>query len=466
MSEAFYRRLARRAWAHASASELRRRFFRGAFWTLTGSIASRTLNLPGSIICARVLGEAGFGKLGIIQSTDMMLGSFAGLGMGATASRYVARLRSADPLQAGRVLALCAIGALCWGGMMAAGLLIFAPLLAERALAAPELTYPLMISSGILLLRALDDAQVGALSGLEAFRTVAFNRTWTSGVQVVCMIGGVFWNGLTGAVWGMIGGLCVSWLLNNRAVRRECVRAGISYVFAGCWTEWRVLTQFSLPAAISGSLFAPVTWIGNAMLVHQPDGYAQMGLFNAASQWRNALLFVPYAVGQAVIPMMSHEFGRDKANNAAKVMRANMWTNAAVTFPVMIGLGLFSPLIMAQYGKGFAGAWPVLLVGLFTAFLMALQAPVGYVIVASGRMWISLVSNCAWGAVFLAANRILVPQGAIGLAMSYLIAHVARATWTFVYAYRLLNGRLDSAPDSEKTGDSNRADPEDETRNL
>src|ERR1022692_3038167 len=42
----------------------------------------------------------------MIQSTVGMLGIFAGLGLGITATKYVAELRSHDPERAGRIIAL------------------------------------------------------------------------------------------------------------------------------------------------------------------------------------------------------------------------------------------------------------------------------------------------------------------------------------------------------------------------
>jgi O-antigen/teichoic acid export membrane protein len=59
-----------------------------------------------SIIAARVLGRTVFGEFGMIQSTLNMFMTFANLGVGLTATKYVAEFRKTDPQRAGRIIAM------------------------------------------------------------------------------------------------------------------------------------------------------------------------------------------------------------------------------------------------------------------------------------------------------------------------------------------------------------------------
>ena len=92
-------------WTRLESSPLGERLLRGSFWSLLGTFASRALGLAAAILAARILGKAVYGELGIIQSTVGMLGTFAGFGMGTTATKYVAELRYKDPAQAGKIIA-------------------------------------------------------------------------------------------------------------------------------------------------------------------------------------------------------------------------------------------------------------------------------------------------------------------------------------------------------------------------
>ncbi len=62
--------------------------------------------------------------------------------------------------------------------------------------------------------------------------------------------------------------------------------------------EMPILWQFALPAFLASVLVGPVSWIASAILVNQPDGLVQVARFNAANQWRQAVLFVPTVIGR------------------------------------------------------------------------------------------------------------------------------------------------------------------------
>src|SRR5262249_51806636 len=105
------------------ADSLGGRYARGAVWSLAATVLSEGSNLVSSIIAARLLGRGQFGALGMTQSTAGMLGIFAGLGFGLTATRFVAEFRTLNPARAGRIIALSSAVATVSGTLLALGLL-------------------------------------------------------------------------------------------------------------------------------------------------------------------------------------------------------------------------------------------------------------------------------------------------------------------------------------------------------
>src|SRR5687767_7424496 len=87
-------------------SPLARRLARGAIWSLVGAVSTRVLTLVSSIIVVRLLGKVTLGEFGMVQSTLAMLGTFAGLGLGLTATKYTAEFRERDSARVGRVLGM------------------------------------------------------------------------------------------------------------------------------------------------------------------------------------------------------------------------------------------------------------------------------------------------------------------------------------------------------------------------
>lgn len=426
-------------WARLEASPLGYRLARGAFWSFAGAMVSRGCGLLSSICVARMLGKVGFGEFGVVQSSVGMFATFAGLGLGLTATKYVAEFRVKEPARAGRIIGVSSVISWIAGGAMTGLLFGIGPWLAQHTLAAPQLGNLLRLSSVLLLIGAVNGAQTGALAGFEAFKRIAHINLISGVCSLPIMVVGAWWGGLEGAVWGLLASQSFGCVLNFFALRREAKLSQVPLVFRVSLEEFRILWQFSLPALVSGLFVGPVYWLCNTLLVNSSGGYAEMGLFNAANQWFGALLFLPGILGQAALPVLSERFGQNDLRQSRRVLGFYMKLNAAVVTPLVVLGCLASPLIMSSYGPGFRQAWPALSVVLVTAGLQSVVTPVGHIIAASGRMWLGSLMNLAWGIFFIGLTWLLLNFGALGLASARLAAYAAQAIWALAFAARLLN---------------------------
>ncbi len=410
------------------------RLARGVFWSMAGAVISRGLMLAASVLVARMLGKMGFGELGMIRSTVGMFGIFAGFGLGLTATKHVAEFRRSDPDRAGRIIGLSGLFAMLTGGLMALGLFIFAPWLAEHTINAPHLSVVLRIGALILFINALNGAQTGALAGFEAFKTIAYVNLFVGLISFPILVCGAYFGGLTGAVWALAINLGVNWLLNHLALRKEVRRYSVPFTFRNCSREWSVLWKFSLPAVLAGSMGGPVYWACGAILVNQPDGYGEMGIFSAANQWYVMLLFLPSLLGQVVLPVLSERLGQKEIKQSMKTLVLAIKMNLLIVAPLVLVASIASPYIMNLYGEGFRSGWPTLVVVLLTAGLLAVQTPVGQIIAASGKMWIGFAMNTGWALTFIVSTLLLIDFGSFGLATARAVSYIVHATWTFGFA--------------------------------
>lgn len=147
--------------------------------------------------------------------------------------------------------------------------------------------------------------------------------------------------------------------------------------------------------------------------------------------------------------MLSEQVGKDQWHRSGRILRLSMMVNALAVCPAVIVGCVASPLIMGSYGAAFAGGWPVLVAVLLTAALLAVQAPVGQFIVASGRMWVGCLMNAGWAATFLMATWLLVEWGAMGLASARLAAYVLHAVWTLGFAYAVIRKSGERMPNAQ-----------------
>ena len=113
------------------------------------------------------------------------------------------------------------------------------------------------------------------------------------------------------------------------------------------------------------------------MLVNQTNGYAEMGVFSAASLWRNAITFVPSVLAQFVLPLLSQLNGEGDSLRYAKALRWNLMLTAAAATAVAAPVALCAPQIMRMYGRGFQQGWLVLTLSAATAVIACVNGVVG-----------------------------------------------------------------------------------------
>jgi O-antigen/teichoic acid export membrane protein len=424
---------------------VRTRLLRGAFWSALNTILTRLLNLGGAVVVGRTLGPDGYGHLGAVQSTIGLFGLLAAMGTSVTATKYVAQYRDTDPARTGRLIALAQL--IATGSALLFALLVFgfAPLLARHTLADPAITPLLRIGTLLLLANAINGAKTGALAGFEAFRSIALVDVVGNSLGVGCSLVGVHLAGVEGALTGLVVGLFAQSVGYSLALRRTTRQAGIEVRLGEALTEWRVLVGFSAPALLSAAIAAGANWGTNAILVHQAGGYTQLGIYNAANQWRTAIMFLPSTLSAALLPVLSNLVGT-KDRRHGKVLGISVAVNALIAFGAAGVVILLGDWIMRAYGRGFAGHSDVLTPLVLAAAVIATTTVVGQAIISVGKMWWAFGLNGIWAVVLLSAAWGWRTDGALGLARAQLVAYGLHLLTSGYLAHRV--SRLTEAPSS------------------
>lgn len=412
------------------------RLARGMFWSVAGAVSSSALALLASVIVARVLGKTGFGELGIIQSTTNMFTTFATVGVGLTATKYVAELRGKDPERAGRVIAMSTAVAVVSGSVVGIVMVAASPR-AAGLLAAPQLQMAIAVSALSLILIVINEAQNGILSGLEAFRSRSVVQVAAGMASFPLTVLGVFFFGLIGAVYGLIASQAVLVLLNYQAIQRETSSAGVPIQWRELRREVGILASFGLPTFCCGAVYVPSMWIANMIMVNTPGGYAEMGVFNAADRWRTAILFLPGLLGGVTLPMLASLRGEASSQRYEHLLWTNITLSLLASIIVAAPVALFAPWIMAIYGPGFGNGTLVLITLCTTSVAFAPYWIVGQSLVSRGHMWTMFSFNLAWAVILLSSAWLMRGHGARGLALAYLLADMARLAAALIYAGKM-----------------------------
>lgn len=404
----------------------RARFARGSFWLMAGTFLAQGLSLAAAMVTARILGKSGFGELGMITSTVGTLGLLAGLGFGITVTKFVAQWKTTDTARAGGLIGTATVIALVSGGGMTALAFWHADWIAVHLFNAPALATLLRLGSAAVVFQTLTATKTGMLTGFEMFR----ESTRVSAIQGVLnfpiMLAGAWYFGITGAVAALVLTAVVGSVLAHRAVRAACARYAIQPRYACGRAELAGIFNFSVPAFLSSLLIAPVLWLANTIIARQPDGYAELGIINAATQWRIVLMTLPGIFAGATLPILTEQHAEHgRTGQFAATLDFTQKASAMIVIPLYAAIIFLGDVIMRLYGKDFPSGYPVLAGLVFGISLAAVLNVAGTAFAALGKMWLGLSLNLFWSAAFIGGVAVCAPRlGAQGYALSFAVAYV------------------------------------------
>ena len=395
----------------------------GAFWTLVGSGLSLGAGVLGSIICARILGKVGFGELGMVRSTVLMFGVVAGAGLGMAATKYVAEYRINDPVRAGRMIGLLMNTAYILGGSVTLGCLVIASPLAKWVLSAPHLAAPLQIGCSLLLLNTLNGVQLGVVCGFEAFRTQSQVIALDGILNLVLIPAGAFVYGVTGAVGGSALAALLGFAVKQWVMYKECKKTAIKVVHRHISAEFPALWKFVLPAVLLGVSIQPFEWLARIMLVNQPNGYSELGIFTASYTLAQLIIFLPVQVSGPIMPIMSNLLAGGQVAQLRKVVISSQLLVIVIAVIAAGLLSAISPYILRAYGPDFISGGLALLTMMSAYVICAATLITRAFFAATDRMWWQTIHTVIWGIILVIGCKFLIHHGGLGLALSYLGAY-------------------------------------------
>jgi O-antigen/teichoic acid export membrane protein len=419
----------RKDWDRLESSSVKKRLLTGAFWTGLSSVGIRALGLGVSVFLARLLGKEGFGEYGMVVSTLYTFAPLATLQQAPTASVFVAASREKDPAQTARVIRQVLVITLFAGLVTGAAVFFSAPFLCQGILKDPRLLGALRWCAFLILLNALNGVLTGILSGFEAFKGQSLLSLLSGFISLPLVILGALWGGLAGVFAGMVLSQVLLNLAYLGALKTRAKRDGIKLTQGGWGPEWKKVLSFSLVNLAASLAGGPVFWLSNTLLVNQPHGYAEMGLYQAATQWHTAILTLPNVIAGISLPILAHSFGRHET--FGRTVRYNLISCALIS---ALGAGvvlILSKPILSAYGRDFGDGETVLVLMALAGVARSLFTSLNQVILSVNRIWTNLWINIGMSVLMLGLSVLWVPRGlAAGLGAAYLVSYVLTALWS------------------------------------
>lgn len=409
---------------HLRDSDIAKRMMSGAFWSFTGTALGKFFVFLTGILCARILGKEQFGELGMVRSTIGMFIIVGAGGIGVTATRFISLYRRDQQAHAASIYKLSTSFATLLGILTTLALLCSAGFLANDILESSELTFPLTIGCVVLFLSILNSSENGTLAGFEDFKSIAVNTLIGSIVESLGMIIGAYFYQIEGAIAGFGLGVLALYLANKLSAIKNLRKSGISSKGQTIFKEdWKLIYQYSIPATLSALSVTPVFWLIRSMLVRAND-YGELGIFEAADQWKVILLFVPGAICQIVLPIMS---SITDSRTFRRTLLGNFALIGGIATVLALASWILAPIIMPLYGKTFTDLTPLVFLAIST-IPTALAQILEMTLYSRDKTWTCFGFNIIWGVATVGLSYVFLrnSQGASGIALAILLAYLIK----------------------------------------
>lgn len=412
-----------------------KRILHGSFWSLFGTAIGKFFILLSSIFCARILGDYDYGELGIVRSTIAMFIVVGAAGIGVTASKYISQYRANNEIDnIISIINITRVFTLILGAIIVLLICLFSDYIAKESFNAPELSTDLKYGAILLFFSVFNAYQNGVLSGFENFKAIGVNTLIAGIFEFLFIVMGAYLYSVSGAIIGYGISFIILSLLNAKSISRTSQEYTITkspYFYKK--DHFSILWRFALPAALNAIIVTASFWIIKTMLVRS-SGFGELGVYEAADQWKVIMLYIPSALSTILLPILSNVAG--SGNSTKKLIKYNLVANTLFSTLVALIVFLLSKFIMSLYGAGFEDPYPLIVLAISTVFttiaLVTTTAMTSY-----AKVWTNFVFQLIWSAAMIISALFFLHKGfgALGLSLAILVAYVILATVQTIYFF-------------------------------
>lgn len=428
-------------------------------WSLLGSIVSRVSILFSMIMLARILGRSSFGEFALVQSTLGVAGLMAGLGLGSTATRLVAQFTDADHDRAGKTIGLISSTSVATILCMSFVLIAASGPIANSVLHHAHLQYALILGTVLMAAGAFTGIQNGVLAGLEKFDLIARLNILEGVLSASGLVALSLFAGLEGALLGLALGPIVSCIVGRLMLRQELVYRSIDITYRGCFADWRMFANYSIPIFLSSIIGTPVLWFTLTSLANSAHGFDGVALYSAAYQWHGPMVFLPLVLASVSTPILVQEWTARRLARFRSIVFGVCGLVASLSFVPVLVCSIVASTIMRLYGPGFEAGGPVLITLLVAAPIHAISKVLTGALLGMNRPWVVLLLHLLWAGVLVSLASILMSRlGPLGVSSAFLAAYTTLSVSAFFLVWtgsrsRNSNRMSSAVEESEHVGE-------------
>lgn len=401
---------------------LRHRFGTGVMWNTAAVVFSQGSTFVANLLLANLLGRAGFGGYAIVLGTAQAFAQLGSLGMGSTATRYLAEYRTAHGARAAAILGFTFLVTVYSAVSFSLALVVGSRWIGAAVLKVPELTGLLRVAGIAVFFSILNGYLTGVLAGLERFRVLGQVNAGAGLLYVLAAaVGATEW-GLTGAVTGLAVGGAGQFALLYAAFRRALSRARLSPQTTRLGDDQPIIRRWVIPGVLGGFTSTAALWCLQALMTRQPGGLGSVAVYGAAYNLVTVVLFLPNVANSVGMTLLSNLLGERDADQYRKFFLHNLKVTITIVLISGFLLGISGHLLLRFYGGEFAPGYVPLVILLVATVPESLTIALSQIVLSHERIWTSIRwVNLPRDVSIILLGVLMVPTyGAVGAAVAYL----------------------------------------------
>lgn len=392
-------------------------FLKDSSWALIGSVLGKGLSLLAGIAVARYLGKDVYGEYGIIKNTLFQIAVFSTLGLGYTGTRFVAKSIADNTNNTRQIIRSIYVISYITSGLLAFLTFLFSNQIATL-IKLPDTSLAIKCTALIIVANAVNSAQIGILSGFKAFKKIAVNNTWGGLVTFISSIGFTYYWGLNGALVALLISMVFNAIINNVSIKHHTKEMVV--IPDRNPRLYKELIGFSIPVALQESLYSLVGW-SISFLIIEYSNHGELGLYTAAMQWANIILFIPGVLKNVILSYFS------SSKNTVSLRDRMIMINVFATFIPFVFVAIFSSWIASFYGPTFTGLPILLMTSCFASIFSSVAGVVIYEFISKGNTWLVFFARLFRDGSVLVICAILLSTKIIDYPSSFIVIIVQMA---------------------------------------
>lgn len=398
------------------------KILKGIIWTFLGTLAAKGFGFLAIFIVARQLSVDDFGSVGVLQSYITTFTLFSLASFGVTATKYIAVTIDVDIKKTSEIFSLIRISSGILAVIVLIASLLFNKQLCFLLTGGGVNSEAMFICSIAVFFASLNGLQIGALTGLESFKSVSIVNIVNGIISFPLIIILTKYFQVKGFAIAVLITSFSIWLCSAILVQSLLKKRKVYFSLKNIKNNLDVIWKFSLPAFISSLLVNPVVLICNSILIkNNKNGLYEMGIFNASNNYSQISLILLGIIGQVFYPYAMKNFGQgNKKFDFVNIVHP-LFFGLMICLPTIFLPELFSSLFGSKYHNNDMYLATVIVSG-FTV-INAQKQGIARNFAAGNFMWFSVISNGFWGLVAIGFSYGLVDMGAIGRGIAFFAAY-------------------------------------------